>query len=128
MPQGDCWNLRGPPTPKRERALGVQIFILTPKQLVHRRIDGMKFKEGWVAMGSSQQLRAQAARARYQHAAMPDDRDAWLAIAERWEHLAKIEEADSQDLAEMPIHQQQRPQQPQQQQQQQPQKRDDDLD
>jgi hypothetical protein len=86
-------------------------------------------------MGSSQ-LRDQAARARYyaKHAVMQDDRDAWLAIAERWEHLAKIEEANSKDPAEMPIHQQPQPQQPQhqqqqqQQQQQQPQKRDDDLD
>lgn len=71
-------------------------------------------------MGSSQ-LRAQAARARYyaKHAAMQDDRDGWLAIAERWEHLAKIEEADSQDPAEMPIHQQEQPQQQHQQQQQQ---------
>ena len=71
-------------------------------------------------MGSSQRLREQAARARYyaQHTPMQADRDAWLAIAERWEHLAKIEEAETQDQAKKPVHQQQ----------QQPPKRDDDRD
>ena len=66
-------------------------------------------------MESSQRLREQAARARYyaQHAPMQADRDAWLAIADRWEHLANIADADS---AKTPIHQQQPP------------KRDDDRD
>jgi hypothetical protein len=71
-------------------------------------------------MGSSQRLREQAARARYyaQHAPMQGDRDAWLAIAERWEHLANLAEADSEDRVKTSMHQQQ----------QQPPKRDDDRD
>jgi hypothetical protein len=51
---------------------------------------------------------------------MKADRDAWLAIAERWEHLAKMEEADSENRDETPVRRQQ--------QQQQPPKRDDGLD
>ena len=87
---------------------------------MRRRIDPMQLSNGLSAMGSSQQLRAQAARARYyaQHTPMQADRDAWLAIAERWEHLAKIEEAETQDQAKKPVHHQQ----------QQPPKRDDDRD
>jgi hypothetical protein len=45
---------------------------------------------------SSQRLRDQAARARYyaQHAMMRADREAWLAIADRWEQLAEAEDLE----------------------------------
>ena len=49
---------------------------------------------------------------------MQTDRHAWLAIAERWEHLANFAEADSEDRVKTSMHQQQ----------QQPPKRDDDRD
>lgn len=64
---------------------------------------------------SSQRLREQAARARYyaQYAPMQADRDAWLAIAERWEHLAEVAEAEEKSGTTQP--------------QQQPPKRDDDT-
>lgn len=46
-------------------------------------------------MEPAEKLREQAARAREyaRQAGMSEDRAAWLAIAERWERLAEVEEA-----------------------------------